>query len=376
MVDKAAITNRALQVVGTRTTVTAAELAAESTNEAIQTNLAYVPLRNQLLRMAPWNCAFNTHSLVYITSVPGTPENTSTATDLWAPGQPSPPWAYEYQYPVDCLLACWITPQTATGFAGGVPITTAITGGAPSFWQGPPVRYKVQTDRFLMVSAAAVVAGGTGYAVGDQITVALQTTAAQVTNRIGTFEANAPQGAAVVLEVATLGVGSAIATVTVVAQIYQNSSYGGGSYFYANSSTATQDSTTGSGSGATFTLTFGSTPRDQRVILTNQEFAILNYIKVVEDENLFDDLFQEAFVRILGAKLSTPLAGDKALAEMAIREANAIIMQARRQDGNEGLTVNDVTPDFLRVRGVNFTEDYSGPYNTGYDWGSLWPGFN
>lgn len=375
MVDKAAITNRALQVVGTRTTVTAAELVAESSNEAIQTNLAYVPLRNQLLRMAPWNCAFNTQSLVYITSVPGTPENTSTATDLWAKGQPAPPWAYEYQYPVDCLLACWITPQTATGFAGGIPITTAVTGGSPSFWQGPPVRYKVQTDKFLMVSAAAVVAGGTGYAVGDYITVALQTTSSTITNKIGQFFANAPQGAAVVLQVATLA-GSAVATVNVVGQIYQRSPALGGSYFYANTTTATQDTTTGSGTGATFTLTFGSDPIDQRVILTNQEFAILNYIKVVEDENLFDDLFQEAFVRILGAKLCTPLAGDKALAANAIAEANAIIMQARRQDGNEGLTVNDVTPDWIRARGVNYTEDYSGPYNTGYDWGSLWPGFN
>lgn len=375
MVDKAAITNRALQVVGTRTTVTAAELLAGSTNEAIQTNLAYVALRNQLLRMAPWNCAFNTRNLTYITSVPGTPENTATNTDLWAPGQPAPPWAYEYQYPVDCLLACWITPQTATGFAGGIPITTAVTGGSPSFWQGPPVRYKIQTDKFLMVSAAAVVAGGTGYAVGDRIVVALQTAAATITNRIGTFLANAPQGAAVELEVATLS-GSAVATVTVVGQIYQRDPPLGGSYFYANTATATQDTTTGSGTGATFTLTFGTTPVDQRVVLTNQEFAILNYIKVVEDENLFDDLFQEAFVRILGAKLCTPLAGDKALAANAVNEANIIIQQARRQDGNEGLTVNDVTPDWIRARGVNFTEDYSGPYNTGYDWGSLWPGFN
>src|ERR1700749_3992930 len=124
------IVNRALAALGTRTTVTAAELAAQSSNEAIQAQLIYVPYRNQLLRMAPWNCAFNTASLVYITSVPGTPENTSAATTLWQKGQPAPPWAYEYQYPVDCLRACWVTPQTATGLAGGVPITTAVTGGA------------------------------------------------------------------------------------------------------------------------------------------------------------------------------------------------------------------------------------------------------
>ena len=44
-------------------------------------------------------------------------------------------------------------------------------------------------------------------------------------------------------------------------------------------------------------------------------------------------------------------------------------------DGNEGLTINDVTPDWIRIRGIYFTENYSGPYGWGYDWGSLWPAF-
>src|SRR5260370_884413 len=123
------IVNRALSSIGTRTTVTAAELASSGSNEAIQANLIYVPYRNSLLRMAPWNCAFNTANLNLICAVPGTPENPPPATMLWAKGQPAPPWAYEYQFPVDCLRACWVTPQTATGFAGGVPITTAVTGG-------------------------------------------------------------------------------------------------------------------------------------------------------------------------------------------------------------------------------------------------------
>jgi len=159
--DKTAIVNRALAALGTRTTVTTAELAAASSNEAIQVNLIYEPYRNQLLRMAPWNCAFNTANLTYITSVQGTPENTSPATPLWARGLPAPPWAYEYQYPVDCLRACWVTPQTATGFANGIPITTAVTGGAPSFWQGPPVKFRVAIDNFTMISAVAPAAAGT-----------------------------------------------------------------------------------------------------------------------------------------------------------------------------------------------------------------------
>src|SRR5215471_18717084 len=97
------LVNRSLQTLGTRTTVTSTELANNSSNEAIQANIAYDNVRQALLRMAPWDCAFNTETLTLITSTQGTPENTSPATQLWAKGLPAPPWAYEYQYPADCL---------------------------------------------------------------------------------------------------------------------------------------------------------------------------------------------------------------------------------------------------------------------------------
>src|SRR6476660_6576230 len=108
MTDQAAMVNRMLQSFGSRTTVTAAELVAQSSNEAIQANILYTPFRRRLLRMAPWACAFNSANLNFITSVPGTPENVSAAAQVWGKGQPAPPWAYEYQYPVDCLRACWV----------------------------------------------------------------------------------------------------------------------------------------------------------------------------------------------------------------------------------------------------------------------------
>jgi hypothetical protein len=69
------------------------------------------------------------------------------------------------------------------------------------------------------------------------------------------------------------------------------------------------------------------------------------------------------------------LKGDKGAANLAIASANDAIARARRGDGNEGFTVNDVLPDWLRTRGVNYIEDYSGPYNTGFDWGAIWPGY-
>lgn len=362
------ITNRALQAFGSRTTVTDAELAGNLSNEAIQANLVLTKLRNQILRMAPWNSATNVTNLNLITAAAGTPENTTTGTNLWAKGQPPPPWAYEYQYPVDCLRDLWIIPQFQTGFAGGVPITTAVTGGNASFWQGPPVKFKVGIDQFYPVTAAVVAAGGTGYAVGDVVTLAT------------TPASTAPIGAPVQLLVATIGGGGAILTVSVVNQINGKSTPQGGSYFavqsnpVAVSSVAGVGGSTSAGTGATFTLTQSTTLGDQRVILTNQEFATMAYIKQVTDPDVMDDLLQEAWVQILGAWLCLPLTSDKNLANRCVAQSNEIIIQARKADGNEGLTINDVTPDWIRARGIGYS-DYSYTPNIAFDWGALWTPF-
>lgn len=355
------IVNRALQQAGTRTTVTTAELENETTNEAVQVNLVLQNIRQDLLRMAPWNFAMKTRNLTYITSTPGTPENPNAAqTTLWQPGQPSPPWAYEYQYPVDCQRACWIIPAMQTGYQG-IPITTAVTGGAPSTWLGGPIRFKVASDEFYPVTAAAVAAGGTGYAVGDEITLA------------ETPEGEDPIGAPVVLRVLTAPAG-VVATVEVVAQIEGSSPAQGGSYFATQTNPVEQSSTTGSGSGATFNLTFGS-KGTQRVILTNQEYATLVYVKDITDPNVMDTMFQSAWSNLLGATVAMALTGDKDLANRLIVNANDTIEKARTPDGNEGLTINDVTPDWIRIRGVVWNQGFSGPYGDNYDWGATWPLF-
>lgn len=350
------VVNRALQAIGTRTTVTSAELAAASTNEAIQANLVLEAVRDDLLRMAPWNCALNYANLTLVTAAPGTPENTSTGTQLWAKGQPPPPWSYEYQYPVDCLRACLVVPQFQTGFVG-VPITTAVTGGAPSFWQGPPVKFKVAIDQFRPVTAAVVVAGGSGHAVGDVITLPSGPTT------------SAPIGAPAQLRVLTVAAG-VILTVEVVNQVQGSDTPLGGSYFSVQSNPVAQDTTTGVGIGATFTLTQGASA-DQRVILTNQESATLAYCRQVTDPNVMDSLFQSAWINVLAASLCAALTGDKALANTKIGLANAAITEARKSDGNEGLNVNDVTPDFIRVRGISYA-DWSWGGNS-FDWGGMWP---
>jgi hypothetical protein len=285
----------------------------------------------------------------------------SPATSLWLKGQPAPPWAYEYQYPVDCLRACWVVPQYATGFAGGIPITTAVTGGAPSFWNGQPVRFKVGVDQFFPVIGATAVSAGIGHKVGDVITLATGPTT------------SAPIGAPAQLRVNSVGSGGSIISISIISVIRgEELTGGGGSYFAVQPNPVAQGSTTGAGTGAMFNLIFG--PKgDQRVILTNQEFAILNYVRDVTDVNVFDDLFYSGFAHALGAQLVMALTGDKAMANASVALANDKISKARAIDGNEGLTLNDVTPDWIRIRGIYFTETYSGPYGWGYDWGTLWP---
>lgn len=362
MTDNLTIANRALAALGTRTTMTLSEFNNLTSNESQQLNLIFNPYRRQLLRMAPWACGLKTANLVYITSSPGTPENISAPTTLWQPGQPAPPWNYEYQYPEDCVRACWLIPATQTGFAGGIPITTAVTGGAASFWQGPPVKFQVQTDTFFGATAAAVAGGGTGYVAGDQITLAIGP------------NTSPPVGAPAILQVTAVGGGGVITTAAVVPSIYGEDTAQSGAYFLPQTSPQAQGSTTGVGTGATFNLTYTTTAGPQRIILTNQEFATMVYVQDVTDPNIQDDMFQEAWVRALGAGLVNALTGDKKLANQMVQELNRMIEIARTPDGNEGLTVNDVTPDWIRIRGIDFPEPYAGPYS-GMDWGGMWPIF-
>lgn len=259
------IANRALSAIGTRSQIADFN---EDSNEAREVKLHFDSLRDQLLRMAPWNCAMNFNNLALICAAPGTPENPGPGLNVWEKGIPPPPWSYEYAYPSDCLRAVYVVPQFTTGFTSGVPITTAVTGGAPAFWNGPPVRFKIGIDQ-----------------IGPSGQPSLQ------------------------------GV-------------------------------------------------------DTTVIWTNQEQAILAYIKRVTDPNVWDDLFHNAMSSTLASRLAIALTGDKGLAQMQQQLANDAIVRARAMDGNEGLTVNDVTPDWIRTRGISYQAWEFSP-NIMFDWGPL-----
>ena len=261
------IANRSLASIGTRSQIAS---LTENSPEARAAFLWIDVLRREILRMAPWNCAKNTNTLALVCAAPGTPENPAVGTTQWQKGQPSPPWTYEYLYPADCIRPLWIVPQFSTGFASGVPITTAVTGGAPSFWQGPPVRYAVGIDQ---IDPATGLVSATG--------------------------------------------------------------------------------------------------QDAKIILTNQEFAILVYLRNVTNPDVMDDAFQQAWVAGLAARMVFQLTGDKTLANLKIKEANEYIQIARTSDGNEGLTINDVTPDFIRIRGIDGPFDFGWTSNTNFDWGAM-----
>src|SRR5215471_12429325 len=255
MTSEVDVANRALAAIGTRSQIAS---LAEGSNESIQCSLLQEALRDEILRMAPWNCATNYNNLALVCAAPGTPENPTQGAQTWNKGIPPPPWSYEYIYPSDCLRPLWIVPQFSTGFISGVPITTAVTGGTPQYWQGPPVRFKIAIDQVL--NGVPAVGGA-----------------------------------------------------------------------------------------------------DTKVILTNQEQAILCYIKQITNPDIMDSQFVQAWTAALAARLAIPLTGDKGLAQLKIQEANQYITAARASDGNEGLTINDVTPDWIRVRGILYQSWEYGP---------------
>ena len=104
------IANRALQVIGTRTTVTDGELVANSTNcLQFRSTLPTTQLEAADPDGSVELCVANGESGVYyVLQAPQRTLQPRKSDSLWVPGLPSPPWTYEYQYPVDCIYAAWI----------------------------------------------------------------------------------------------------------------------------------------------------------------------------------------------------------------------------------------------------------------------------
>lgn len=98
---------------------------------------------------------------------------------------------------------------------------------------------------------------------------------------------------------------------------------------------------------------------DILVILTNQPQALFVYTKRITNPSLFDGQFVEAFRYYLGARICMTLTGDKATAAGAFKQADSLCKAAAASNGNEGITVIDNVPDWIRARG--YASDWGYP---------------
>lgn len=125
------ISNRALQLIGARTNIVSAELAGNTTNEAIQLNLALTPIQNWCHGLANWNFCRKTAALTIAKGPP------IVSPGTWSNTQPPPPWLYEYTLPSDYIRAIYITDNTAAAPAAG--------------WLGEPKRFVIAQDTVASV---------------------------------------------------------------------------------------------------------------------------------------------------------------------------------------------------------------------------------
>lgn len=111
-----------------------------------------------------------------------------------------------------------------------------------------------------------------------------------------------------------------------------------------------------------------------RVILTNQSQAQAVYTVNQPNPTIWDSLFQEAMVSSLAAYLVPALSLNIQLMGLQVQRAAALIARARTADGDEGVTVMDHLPDWMRARGGAGRLDYWAEYWTqsGYV-DMIWP---
>jgi hypothetical protein len=354
------VCQRALADIGTRSTVTSVA-PPDGSQEAFYCNLYYNNVRDHILRAANWNFSKLTLQLALWKALPGTPENPTAATiSGWSTSYPAPPWTYSYFYPGDCLRA-----RALIGQPQQVPMAPPIFSGSagtnpPISQRLPMARFEIATDTYdpigqslsgtYGIETVTIVSPGVGYQFGDYVTLA----AGPAGMPASLFIQAAPGG---------------VVTAAIV-------SYPG-TYTNAPTGTVSQASTfrpslAGPGPGAGLTVNVGSTALNnpaQTVVLTNQEFPLLEYT-VATAEATWDAMFEDTMVSALAARLAQVLTGDKALARDKITIANANIQNARGVDGNEGLTINDHMPDWIRVRGVGGALGYEAFF---YPLGPLFP---
>lgn len=114
----------------------------------------------------------------------------------------------------------------------------------------------------------------------------------------------------------------------------------------------------------------GHSPESTRVILTQELGAILIYTGLVQYPDAWDALFRKAFVASLAVGFCTPRFIKDPRVALAYKNdqrnaAKEALIEARVRDGNEGWTVVDHTPDWIRARtSGGYASDWSGGWVT------------
>lgn len=96
-----------------------------------------------------------------------------------------------------------------------------------------------------------------------------------------------------------------------------------------------------------------------KVIASNAPKAIACYTRDATLIDVWDPIFERAYVWALAGSVTMALTGKRALAGDMFQKADAVILQARAMDGNEGLTIADHVPDWIRTRGINYAPQWS-----------------
>lgn len=122
------IGNRALQLVGTRTTMAS---LVEQSNEAQQINLVFTAIQNWCSGLANWNFARNTAGLTLLKGPAVGP--------TWSSTYPSPGWNYEFALPSDFVRAIYLTNSTVNA------------GANPQVFLGEPRRFVLAVDTVATV---------------------------------------------------------------------------------------------------------------------------------------------------------------------------------------------------------------------------------
>lgn len=298
----------------------------------------YAQTRDDLLRDGDWDFAQRNVTMTLLKAAPTGgyfPPTQWNETDY-----PPWPWLYSYTYPSDCLKVrkvkaapmfmvnmspqpsnySVVNVQNTVSTLATLAVNAAGTGYVPGNFIYPSGGTQT-TQAILQVTttkvvSATVAAGGSGGTPGTQTVTGTTGTGTKFTASVtvsgggaitavlsiltgGSYTVNpttltAEPVTGASLTGAQLNVVMGVSTITIVNP----------GVFTTTSLTFTQGSTSGSGTGATFsTATYTSTTQAQRVIVANIANAMLTYTGQVTDPSQWPTDFVEALAAALGRRL-------------------------------------------------------------------------